>query len=85
MLRRSRCVLIFLKKMLLYKSVLLIVGVLNLRLDKKSYKGYSAHRVYCCTKVKSTELASGSKIADENVGDMENFLVTHDSTHRGFC
>ena len=33
---------------------------------------------------KSTEFASGSKIVDENRGDMENFLVTQDSTHRGF-
>ena len=34
---------------------------------------------------KSTEFASGSKIIDENRGDMENFLVTQDSTRRGFC
>ena len=34
---------------------------------------------------KSTEFASGSKIVDENRGDMENSLVTQDSTHRGFC
>ena len=34
---------------------------------------------------KSTEFASGSKIVDENTGDMENFLVTQDSTRRGFC
>ena len=34
---------------------------------------------------KSTEFASGSKIVDENRGDMENFLVTQDSTHGGFC
>ena len=34
---------------------------------------------------KSTEFASGSKIVDESRGDIENFLVTQDSTHRGFC
>ena len=34
---------------------------------------------------KSTEFASGSKTVDENRGDMENSLVTQDSTHRGFC
>ena len=34
---------------------------------------------------KSTEFASGSKIVGENRGDMENSLVTQDSTHRGFC
>ena len=34
---------------------------------------------------KSTEFASGSKIVDENGGDVDNFLVTQDSTHRGFC
>ena len=34
---------------------------------------------------KSTKFASGSKIVDENRGDVENFLVTQDSTHRGFC
>ena len=34
---------------------------------------------------KSTEFASGSKIVDENGGDVENFLVTQDSTHGGFC
>ena len=34
---------------------------------------------------KSTEFASGSKIVDGNRGDVENFLVTQDSTHRGFC
>ena len=34
---------------------------------------------------KSTEFASGSKIVDKNRGDVENFLVTQDSTHRGFC
>ena len=35
----------------------------------------------------STEFVSGSKIVDENRGDMENFLVTQDSTHicREFC
>ena len=33
----------------------------------------------------NTQFASGSKIVDENKGDMENFLVTQDSTHRGFC
>ena len=34
---------------------------------------------------KSTEFASGSNIVGENRGEMENFLVTQDSTHRGFC
>ena len=34
---------------------------------------------------KKTEFASGSKIVDENRGDVETFLVTKDSTHRGFC
>ena len=34
---------------------------------------------------KSTEFASGSKTVDENRQDMENFLVTQDYTHRGFC
>ena len=34
---------------------------------------------------KSTEFASGSKVVGENRGDMENSLVTQDSTHRGFC
>ena len=29
--------------------------------------------------------ASGSKIVGENRGDMENYLVTQGSTHRGFC
>ena len=33
---------------------------------------------------KSTEYASGSKIVGENWGEMENFFVTQDSTHRGF-
>ena len=40
---------------------------------------FSAHRVYCCTKVrcarKSTEFASGSKIVDENRGDMEGSSI----------
>ena len=34
---------------------------------------------------KSTEFASGSKIVGENLEEMENSLVTQDSTHRGFC
>ena len=33
---------------------------------------------------KSTEFASGSKIVSENWREMENSLVTQDSTHRGF-
>ena len=33
----------------------------------------------------STEFASGSKIVGENRGEMENSIVTQDSTHRGFC
>ena len=43
------------------------------------------HRVESTAVQRSTEFASGSKIVDENRGDMENFLVTQDSTHRGFC
>ena len=34
---------------------------------------------------KSTEFASGSKIVGDNRGEMENSLLTQDSTHRGFC
>ena len=34
---------------------------------------------------KSTEFASGSKIVDENRGEMENSSITQGSTHRGFC
>ena len=34
---------------------------------------------------KSTEFASGSKIVGENRGEMENSLLTQDSTNRGFC
>ena len=34
---------------------------------------------------KSTEFASGSKIVDENGGEMETSSVTQGSTHRGFC
>ena len=34
---------------------------------------------------RSTEFASGSKLVDENRGDVGNFLVTQDFTHRGFC
>ena len=34
---------------------------------------------------KSTEFASESKIVNENRGDIDNFLVIQDSTHRGFC
>ena len=34
---------------------------------------------------KSTEFASGSNIVGESRGEMENPLVTQDSTHRGFC
>ena len=34
---------------------------------------------------KSTAFASGSKIVGENRGEMENSLVTQDSTHIGFC
>ena len=47
----------------------------------------SRNRFYLDVKTgpKSTEFASGSKIVDENKGDMENFLVTQDSTDRGFC
>ena len=41
----------------------------------------AARRCAC----KSTEFASGSKIVRHNRGEMENSLVTQDSTHRGFC
>ena len=34
---------------------------------------------------KSTEFASGSNIVGESRGEMENSLVTQDSTRRGFC
>ena len=34
---------------------------------------------------RSTEFASGSNIVGENRGEVENSLVTQDSTHRGFC
>ena len=34
---------------------------------------------------KSADFASGSKIVGEKRGEMENFLVTQDSKHRGFC
>ena len=34
---------------------------------------------------KSTEFASGSNIVGESRGEMENSLVTQDSTHIGFC
>ena len=34
---------------------------------------------------KSTEFASGSNIVGENRREMENYLVTQDSTRRGFC
>ena len=37
----------------------------------------------CARKI--TEFASGSKIVCENRGEMENSLVTQDSTRRGFC
>ena len=39
----------------------------------------------CAINSRSTEFASGSKIVDENRGDIEHFLVTQDSMHRGFC
>ena len=34
---------------------------------------------------KSTEFASGSKIVDENRGEVKNSSVTQGSAHRGFC
>ena len=65
----------------------MLVGVLNLHIDEKSYKGFlpikSTAGQRCARK--STEFASASKIVDENRRDMGNFLVTKDSTHRGFC
>ena len=70
---------------MLYKTVL--VGVLNCILIKnrsKSFLRIESTAVQRCAR-KSTEFASGSKIVDENRGDMENFLVTQDSMHRGFC
>ena len=65
----------------------MLVGVLNFHLDKKMYKGFlriESTDVQRCAR-KSTEFSSGSKIVDENRGDMENVLVTQDSTHRRFC
>ena len=65
----------------------MLVGVLNLHIEEKSYRGFlpieSTAGQRCARK--STEFASASKIVDENRRDMENFLVTKDSTHRGFC
>ena len=65
----------------------MLVGVLNLHIDEKSYRGFlpieSTAGQRCARK--STEFASASKIVDENRRDMGNFLVTKDSTHRGFC
>ena len=59
---------------------------MNLHIDKNHTKGFLpidfAAGQRCARK--STEFASGSKIVDENRGDMENILVTQDSTHRGF-
>ena len=65
----------------------MLVEVLNLHIDKKSSKGFlriefTAGQRYAR---KSTEFGSASKIVDENRGDVENFLVTQDFTHRGFC
>ena len=65
----------------------MLVGVLNLHLDKNRTKGFlriESTAAQRCAR-ESTELASGSKIVDENRGDMENFFVAQDSTHRGFC
>ena len=70
-----------LAKILLYKSVL--VGALNLYRTKDFLRIESTAGQRCARK--STEFASGSKIVDENRGDVDNFLVTQDSTHRGFC
>ena len=65
----------------------MLVGVLNLHIEEKSYRGLlpieSTAGQRCARK--STEFASASKIVDENRRDMGNFLVTKDSTHRGFC
>ena len=65
----------------------MLVGVLNLHIDEKSYKGFlpiESTAGQRCARI-STEFASASKIVDENRRDMGNFLVTKDSTHRGFC
>ena len=67
---------------MLYKSVL--VRVLNLHLERKSSKDIlrvESIAVQKCAR-KSTEFASGSKIVDENRGNVENFLVTQNSTQR---
>ena len=50
----------------------------------KGFLGIESTAVQRCAR-KSTDFASGSKIVDQNWGDVENFLVTQDSTHRGFC
>ena len=58
--------------------------VLLLKNRTKGFLRIESTAVQRCAR-KSTEFASGSKIVDKNRGDMENFLVTQDSTHRGFC
>ena len=50
----------------------------------QGFLGIESTPVQRCAR-KSAEFASGSKIVDENRGDMANSLVTQDSTHRGFC
>ena len=64
-----------------------LVGVLNMHQNRTKQKGFlrieSTAGQRCARK--STEFESGSKIVDENREDMENFLVTQDSTHGGFC
>ena len=63
------------------KSVL--VGALNLHRTKRFLRIESTAGQRCARK--STEFTSGSNTVDENRGDVDNFLVTQDSTHRGFC
>ena len=64
----------------------MLVGVLNLHLDKKSYKGFCPKSLllYKGVLIRALNLTA-SKVVDENRGDMGNFLVTKDSTHREFC
>ena len=50
----------------------------------KSFLCIESTAVQRCAR-KSTEFASGSEIVGENREDVENFLVTQNSTHRAFC
>ena len=59
-------------------------AIIDLLLRKMLLLRIESTAVQRCAR-KSTEFASVSKIVDENRGDMETFLVTQDSMHRGFC